>query len=156
MLSRPVLLAVLPTLAIAAAPAKANLVTPSTVTLGSTEGPVSAAPDTPCGGAPRCTIVQLSSSGAAAASPMDGVIVAWRVRSGTTVTARLRTVQPRLSNAYTATASGPDVQIPGDGAEHRYDARVPIAAGGRLALDGAGLPLSFTTGNAAGGYGLIR
>jgi hypothetical protein len=153
---RPLLLtAVLSTFAIAAAPAAANLVTPATVVLGATDGALAAAPDTPCGGAPRCTVVQLATSGATAVSPMDGVVVAWRVRSSQTITARLRTVQPRLSNAFTATASGPLVPIPGDGAVHSYPARVPIAAGGRLALDGADLPLTFTTGNAAGGYGLV-
>ncbi|HEV7752470.1 MAG TPA: hypothetical protein VGO71_13080 [Baekduia sp.] len=156
MFSRLVLLAVLPTLAIAAAPAGANMVTPTTVTVGSTDGLIAAAPDTPCGGAPRCTIAQLGTGGATVASPMDGVVVAWRVRSSATFTARLRTVQPRVANAYTATASGPDVLIPGDGVEHRYDARVPIAAGGRLALDGAAVPLAFTTtDNPAGGYGRV-
>jgi hypothetical protein len=48
------------------------------------------------------------------------------------------------------------VQIPGDGAVHAYAARVPIAVGGRLALDGAAVPLTFTTGAAAAGYGLVR
>ncbi|WP_228430526.1 hypothetical protein [Baekduia soli] len=151
---RTIALVILGTLAPGAAAAAAA--PPAPVTLGTTV----TAPDAPgsalaCGGgAPRCTTVARSAPGATAAAPADGVVVRWRVRSARTLTVRLRTVRRLPDGTYEATGSGPGVQVPGDAAVHAFADRVPIAAGGLLALDGTGVPNAYTTG--AGAYEVVR
>jgi Ca2+-binding RTX toxin-like protein len=148
-------LTILSIFSMAASTGSSAFAAPTTATVGSTVGTPAAAVPGICG-AEACAAVQLTAtSGAPAVAPFDGVVVGWKVKASQAIAARLRTVQPGLANTYVATATGATEQVPGDGGEHRYGARVPIAAGGRLALDGIGLPQAFLTAGGANGHARI-
>jgi Ca2+-binding RTX toxin-like protein len=72
-------------------------------------------------------------------SAADGVVTSWRVQTTTQQTVRLRSTQTLTSGTATTATSDPVAVAPG--AALTVAARLPIAAGGELALlDGAGPP----------------
>ncbi|MCW2986788.1 MAG: calcium-binding protein, partial [Conexibacter sp.] len=72
-------------------------------------------------------------------SGADGVVTAWRIQTTTQQTVRLRSTQALTSGTATTATSDPVAVAPG--ATVTVPARLPIAAGGQLALlDGSGPP----------------
>jgi Ca2+-binding RTX toxin-like protein len=124
------------TLSTLALTAPAAHATTAAVGPGALDAPTAAASS--CGDS-RCTVIATD-----AAAPFDGVVVRWRVRTaGAATTLRLRTVQP-VGGEYVATATGGDETVQ-PGATREFAARVPIARGGLLAVDGTSVPAGQAT-----------
>ncbi len=138
----PVLTAAVLVLA-AAAPARAA------VTIGSPLTRPAEGASGSCAVSSRCAWVPTAADDASAlTAPFDGVVVRWRLRldSGP-ATLRLRTVQP-YGSGVGATATGGDVTaVAGD---NSFATRLPIARGGRIALDGAAVPTAFHLAGSTG------
>ena len=98
-----------------------------------------------------CIVTQASQSADIAPgglrAPSDGVIVRWRMKSGTTNPDVTRIeVALRLFQVNTRGALSDLVQLPlGDPGIHSYDTRLPVKAGDRIGLD------SYTTSTGTGG-----
>ena len=114
-------------------------------------GPDTSAPpgvNTGCG-ASDCTFVNRTSPTFTLAAPFSGVLVRWRIRTdGATANWRLRTVQEPSASMFIATGST-DYESVVPGAERTFLARLPIAAGDRLGVDGppsATAPLTTSSG----------
>ena len=99
------------------------------------------APDLAAQACSSCTSVALSARAGSA-----GVVVRWHVWTLTGATLRLRTIEPRDGGRYAPTATGGWEDVAA-GAPRTFDARLPIAAGGLLALDGAEVPSARRDGS---------
>jgi hypothetical protein len=110
------------------------------VTIGSNlAGPANA---NICSAGFTCTYIQTSGGTPIAASPIDGRVVRWRVKTGSaTGSARLRVLRP-AGGSYTAIASS--VTEPIDSFLETYTTDLPIKAGDVIALDNASSGLLFT------------
>lgn len=89
--------------------------------------------------ATNCTAFGVSAASGApvAAAPSDGVIVRWRVRSGSAAaTVTLRTLRPFAGTMYTPVSSG-DAQTVPSGIS-TYPARIPVKAGDIIGVDASG------------------
>jgi hypothetical protein len=83
-------------------------------------------------------------------SPVDGVVVKFRLRSETKdpVTFRLAQITETQTGAMASGAgTGPTVALKGDNSIEEFDARVPIKAGDHLALDGAVISAQYANDN---------
>ena len=104
---------------------------------------------------PPCAFVLIAATDAGAVTaPFDGVVVRWRVRLASgPATVRLRTVQP-YGGGVGATGTGTEqTAVTGDNV---FSARVPIARGGRIALDGAGAPSAFHLAGSTGTFQRVQ
>jgi ferredoxin len=84
-----------------------------------------------------CTFVQRAIPGRQVTSPIDGVVVRWRVKIGSGGTAqpvKLRLVRGSGA-ASTAVGSDPEA-LPAAAAIYTFDARLPIKSGDFIGLDG--------------------
>jgi hypothetical protein len=116
-----------------------------TVTIGSNLG---RAPDAGLGcGAPRCTLVPGSMSAGAAApgglvSPVNGMVVTWRVRTGTSTNAsEFRVVRLLADGTATASATSPSVTPPLNTTQ-AYSVQMPIKIGETIGINCCGNPVS--------------
>lgn len=97
-----------------------------------------AGPGCPAGAA-RCTVVRTGPGSAGA--PSAGVIVRWRLKSAGSGAFALRVLQVASEGEYTALAtSAPEVVGSGTNV---FAARLPVAAGDRIGVDGEGTPAAF-------------
>lgn len=81
-----------------------------------------------------CTFTQTQHPARPVVSPIDGVIVRWRMRAAVTGTFTLRVVRPLGGNTFTgAGASAPTPVV--TGGERTLNTRVPIAAGDLIGVD---------------------
>lgn len=129
-------------LLLAAGAAIAALTAPAAVavTIGSDLAPEpNAAPS--CVGTSACTLANAAVAGASAASPIDGVVVRWRVRSaGADVggnPVRLKVARPSLGGAFTGISTSVTQTIPDTAGATTFvfETQQPIAAGDLVALD---------------------
>ena len=122
------------------------------VTLGPTD--TAAPPDglTGCG-LDACTFVNAAGPGSTFAAPFDGVLVRWRIQTATVVSQwQLRVVREVTPGFWTANGTGP-LETAAPGAERTFEARLPIAAGELVAVNGPGPSASGPLGyrSVAGG-----
>jgi hypothetical protein len=108
------------------------------VTIGPTDTAAPPSGLTGCG-ANSCTITNTVGTGLTLVSPIDGVIVRWRVQTANaTATWRLRTLRrtaPGTPGVFLGGGAGdPEVVLPG--AERTFGAALPIASGDLVGLDG--------------------
>jgi hypothetical protein len=116
-----------------------------TVTIGSNLGRT---PDASVGcGAPRCTLVPGSMSAGATApgglvSPVNGTVVTWRVRTGSsTNTSEFRVARLLADGTATASATSPSVMPPLN-ATQAYPVQLPIKVGDTIGINCCGNPVS--------------
>ena len=116
----------------AVAPASAEAVQ----TFGSTL-PSGAGPDIPCSGTTCATSLEQTAGGSQARSPIDGIVVRWRLR--TTVaqsgTVRLRVLRDVGGGSWKFLRSSDSSAVPATAGVHVFPARVPISAGDHIGLD---------------------
>lgn len=112
---------------------------PAAVTIGSDLAPD---PDSgpACVGTNPCTLANLTVAGTPAGSPMDGVVVRWRVRSaGTGVddAVRLKVARPTGGGAFTgvSTSATEPITDTSVATTFTFSTRQPIAADDVIALD---------------------
>ena len=123
-----------------AAPAGA---TGADVTIGST---LIGAPDANiCAQGFACTYVQTSGGAPVAVSPVDGQVVRWRLKAGSTGgTVKLRVLRPLGTSAsFAAVASSATVTV--SSAMNTFTTNLPIKAGDVVALDNSSNGLYFTS-----------
>jgi hypothetical protein len=103
------------------------------ITIGSDMGPPAGSGG--CLSSP-CTWATDTVPGRTFRSPMDGVVVRWRVK-GARGELRLRVLRPpKPDDGNTATGAGSsEIRTPSSTAEEAFDTRLPIQAGDRIALD---------------------
>jgi hypothetical protein len=117
-----------------------------------TIGPLDTAapPDgfTGCGADP-CTFTNLAATGLTLTAPIDGVIVRWRIQTGTaTATWRLRTLR-QITTEFPQMFTGggaSDAEQVAPGVERTFTTRLPIASGDLVGVDGpasATAPLGY-------------
>jgi hypothetical protein len=108
------------------------------VTIGPTDTAAPPSGLTGCGPNP-CTITNTVGTGLTLSSPIDGVIVRWRIQTANaTATWRLRTLRqttPGTPGVFLGGGAGnPEVVSPGG--ERTFDSALPIASGDLVGLDG--------------------
>jgi hypothetical protein len=88
-----------------------------------------------------CTDVQTARPGGASLRiPVDGVITRWRLRAATLGTVRLRVVRMHEDGTFETVAVSDPARLarahrPGQDVLYRFDARIPVSEGDRIALD---------------------
>lgn len=91
--------------------------------------------------ADSCTDVQTARPGGAALRiPVDGVITRWRLRAATLGVVRLRVLRVRDNGSFETVAVSDAARLarahrPGQDVLYRFDVRIPISEGDRIALD---------------------
>ena len=87
------------------------------------------------GGGGPCLRLQLTTAGGAStAAPVDGVVVRWRIQAPVAGDYQLRIVNPAAGGGYTFAVSSGLQTVGADEALQTFPARLPIAAGGYVAL----------------------
>jgi hypothetical protein len=83
----------------------------------------------------QCARVQTTTAGGVSTSPTtDGVVVRWRLQAPKPGTYLVRVISPALGGGYTVTASSAPVTIGSDEALWTFSTRLPIPAGGYVAM----------------------
>jgi hypothetical protein len=114
-----------------------------------------------CSATHQCTVIHASLQSSLQApggitSPMDGVVVRWRVRSASSPgTLTLRIVKPNGSGQFTGDGTGAPVTPVTDGSVNTFATRLPIHAGEQIGVDCCNAVSDFlfhSTGNASDAF----